>query len=179
MGLTISYSGRFKEKESLSNMIEEVIDVATSYKWKFHILKKEFDNEIQNIKSADSIIYGICFSPPGSEPIALTFDSNRRLQSIIFTNDEYNSVVNTKKQHTIFSKTQYAGMEAHKIVIDLLRYLSSKYFSEFKLVDESHYWETEDEDILKANFEKYDKLMDEFAKILEDIPKNIKQNNPR
>ena len=103
-------------------MIEEVAEVASLHKWEYHIFEKEFENEISDIENVDNNIYGICFSPPKSEPIALTFDSNRRLQSILFANAEYDSAVKTKKQYTIFSKTQYAGMEAHKIVIDLLRY---------------------------------------------------------
>ncbi|MEZ4823844.1 MAG: hypothetical protein R2942_16140 [Ignavibacteria bacterium] len=43
-------------------------------------------------------------------------------------------------------------MEAHKIIIDLFEYLSEKYFKEFELKDESRYWETGNEEILRQSF---------------------------
>jgi len=68
-------------------------------------------------------------------------------------------------------KTQYAGIEIHQFVIDLFRYLSEKYFSSFELKDEGEYWETNDIEVLKANFNKYTSLMNSFTSALEIIPK--------
>lgn len=48
-------------------------------------------------------------------------------------------------------KTQYAGIETHQFIIQLFRYLNGKYFADFKMSDETEYWEPNDETLLKVN----------------------------
>jgi len=43
--------------------------------------------------------------------------------------------------YMLFTKTQYAGKETHKLIINMLRYISQKYFSAFNVKDDSLYWE--------------------------------------
>jgi len=154
MGLTIYYSGRIKDCNKLRQMIEEVEDIAVLKGWDYYIFEDEFkDNKFQG-EMVNQNLYGIYFSPPGSEPIQFTLASNGRLCSILEFGTNNNIQKERKIFYTIFSKTQYAGAEVHKVIIDLIRYISVKYFSEFKLTDESHYWETNDENILKESFIK-------------------------
>ena len=70
------------------------------------------------------------------------------------------------------TKTQYAGRNVHKIIIHLLKYLSKKYFSEFELHDEGHYWETNDEKVLDENLDRYEDLIDSFGFALDNVPMN-------
>jgi len=172
MGLTIYYSGRFKECKKLKNMIKEVEDVAVINKWDYQIFKDEFEGDNFEKHSINENLYGIIFSPPGCEPIQLTFTSNGRLCSFLELDSNFKKQKTNKIFYTIFSKTQYAGVEVHKIIIDLFRYLSGKFFSEFKLIDESNYWETNDENVLRDNFRKWDNMINDFAKVLEEIPIN-------
>lgn len=58
-----------------------------------------------------------------------------------------------------FTKTQFAGSEAHKIIIHLLRHISKKYLKNFSLTDEGHYWETNDEKLLEETFKEYSYLI--------------------
>lgn len=67
-------------------------------------------------------------------------------------------------------KTQFAGWQIHLFVVQPLRYLSKKYFSEFNVSDEGRYWETNDEKILKQNFSRYDKLLNNASNTFETFP---------
>ena len=69
----------------------------------------------------------------------------------------------------LFTKTQYAGVEAHMAMIRLLRYLSEQYFERFELHDESQYWETNDETICRQKFAEYDRLMDMVGNALDQM----------
>jgi hypothetical protein len=150
-------------------MIDEVKDIAKVNKWDHHIFGTEFDYGLLEKESFDQNIFGIIYSPPGCEPICLTFLSNGRM-CCPFTLEHFkDSNKNEKFLYTIFSKTQYAGFEAHKIIIDLFRYLDKKYFLEFELTDESRYWETGKEDVLKESFKRYNNMMDQFSNALENM----------
>ncbi|MCL4549816.1 MAG: hypothetical protein M1495_14735 [Bacteroidetes bacterium] len=45
-----------------------------------------------------------------------------------------------------------------------------KYFQEFEVIDEGHYWETGNEMLLEKTFEKYNDLLDSVGLALENIP---------
>ena len=42
MGLSIHYSGAFKQSASLSSLIEEVKDIAEAYNWEYHVFNDTF-----------------------------------------------------------------------------------------------------------------------------------------
>ena len=172
MGLTIYYKGIFNPKTSLLEMIDEVQDVAEIHKWDYHIFEKQFPKGTLGKKKFNENIYGILFTPhKKSEPIWLCFLSNGTLCSPTML-EHWLKTKDKKYKRLIpgnFTKTQYAGPDVHKIVIDLFRYLSKKYFKSFSMVDESKYWETKDEKILQKTFQEWSGLMDGFAAVLETI----------
>lgn len=170
MGLSIHFKGSFRRDASLSDMIAEVKDVALVHNWKYHIFESEFDANYFGEESYNENIYGITFSPPGCEPIDITFLSNGKMCSPLSLELFKDNMDKENYLFTISSKTQFAGFEFHKIIIDLFRYLSAKYFQEFELTDESCYWESGDENIMRQNFKKYSDMMDNFASGLENIP---------
>lgn len=172
MGLTIYYSGRFNKHASLSEMIEEVKDIAEIYNWEYHIFEQHFSIDELGKTDYNDKIYGICFTPPECETINLCFLSNGRMSSApnleFFgnsTDEDYQ-----KYLYMLSVKTQFAGSGTHKLIIHLLKYLNKKYFSEFKVIDEGNYWDTEDEKLLEETFEKYNDLLDSFGAALENIP---------
>lgn len=171
MGLSIHYSGAFKKGESLSSMIEEIIDIAKVYNWQYFVFNDTFDDESFGDLKYNGDVYGISFTPPECETIWLSFLSNGKMSSAmhleIYGEDE-------ERQDYLYMlsvKTQYAGIEIHKLIIHLLRYISQKYFSNFKLTDEGQYWETGDEALLKEIFSRYDGLINSFSSALEIYPK--------
>ena len=175
MGLSIYYKGTFNPKASLPEMIDEVQDIAEIYKWKYHIFEKEFPKGSLGKKKFNENIYGILFTPhKKSEAIMLCFLSNGRIASPFMLEHWLKSNKEEDKKYLYgnFTKTQYAGPDVHKIVIDLLHYLSKKYFKSFSMIDESKYWETNDEKILRKTFKEWGALIDGFADMLKTIKPN-------
>jgi hypothetical protein len=174
MGLSIHYSDSFKKDASLSSMIEEVRDIAEVYEWKYSIDETNFPEMPFDSESYNGKLYGISFTPPKSETISLTFLSNGRMccgARLMFFGHSENE--NDKKYlNMLSSKTQYAGITIHKIIIHLLKYLSHKYFDNFQLTDEGGYWETNDEALLEKNFGIYTALVNGFVDSLEHHPIN-------
>jgi len=125
MGLTINYTGNFNPSASLSKMIEEVKDIAEIYKWKYHIFETKFPKDNFDDKNFNEEIYGISFSPPNCEPVLLCFLSNGRMANPFMFQHWLKSKAKND-EHLIywnFTKTQYAGIEIHKQIIHLLKYL--------------------------------------------------------
>jgi len=173
MGLTIHYSGEFKRGASLSSMMEEVKDIAEVYDWKYHIHNDTFTEEALGKKDYSQEIYGISFTPTKCETVTLGFLSNGKMSSAM------NLEIFGKKEdkpeeeylYMLFVKTQFAGIEIHKLIIHLFKYLSAKYFTNFKVIDEGQYWETGDEKILQETFALYIELLDNFSFAFETYPK--------
>ncbi len=172
MGLTIHYSGRFNEHSSLSEMIEEVTDIAEIYNWTYHVYEKHFPYENLSNTEYNVSIYGISFTPPECETIYLCFLSNGRMSSAPNLKFFGNSTDEDYKKYLymLSVKTQFAGSDVHKLIIHLLKYLNKKYFTEFEVIDEGNFWETEDEKLLEETFERYTDLLDSVGSALENIP---------
>ena len=70
------------------------------------------------------------------------------------------------------SKTQYAGPQAHEMIIAVFRYIEKTYLSDFLIVDEAEFWETGDEELLLKNFEFNTALINGFAASLTENTKH-------
>ena len=129
MGLSIHYSGAFNQAESLSKMIEEVKDIAKVYQWHYHIFNDAFAKEDLGKVEYSQDVFGINFTPTNCETVSLIFLSNGRMSSLV--NLQAFGLSSQKKEqdylYMVFAKTQYAGIEIHKLLIHLFKYLSKKY----------------------------------------------------
>lgn len=150
MGLTIHYKGRLKSPECIDSLIAEVGEIAAILGWEQKVI-------------SDEQVKGVVTAPENCEPIWLTFLHDGTLVSLSYLH------FNIESNGWVATKTQYAGMEAHITVIKLLRYLSEKYFGTFELNDEGHYWETNDEAVLRENFRQYNAMLDRVAGALENF----------
>ncbi|TCJ18616.1 hypothetical protein EPD60_03700 [Flaviaesturariibacter flavus] len=157
MGLSIYYQGRIKDRALLPQLVEAVSDICKELNW---------EHESFNKGGAE----GMYFAPEGSEPLSLTFNREGRLTDFrhILLRIELDEPV-----EGIIVKTQYAGAEAHKAIIDLFRWISEKYLADFQLSDESRYWETGDEAVLLESFERYDLLLNAVARALDTFPAHV------
>jgi hypothetical protein len=172
MGLSIHYWGSFNSKASLHAMIEEVKDIAEIYKWRYNVYGDEFPEDSPGKAEYTQNIYGISFTPPECETVWLCFLSNGRMSSPSHLQFFGNSK-NKEEEGYLYIlsvKTQYAGIEIHKLIIHLLKYLSGKYLQDFTLNDEGEYWETGDEKLLQDAFKRYTDLIENFASSLENYP---------
>jgi hypothetical protein len=172
MGLSIHYSGQLKDAVSLLPLIEEVEDICSVYGWNYRILEPSFPANNFNDREFLSPIYGSCFTPPEYETISLTFLSNGVMVCPARVTFFGNSKSKTERNYIYHTsvKTQFAGITTHAIVINLFRYLSDKYFTNFKMTDESLYWETGDENVLRKNFKQYNDLLENFSLSLQTFP---------
>ena len=173
MGLSIHYSGSFRENASLSKMVDEVRDIVEVCNWEYNFYEEEFPKDYNPKDSYNKNIYGISFTPPECETVSLCFLSNRKMSSpsnLKFfgkTSDEPEE----KYLYMLSVKTQFAGIEIHKFIIDLFRYLNKqKYFDNLKIIDEGKYWDTGDEKLLQDIFKRYVDLLDDFSFSIENIP---------
>ncbi len=172
MGLTIHYSGTFKKEASLSAMIEEIRDIAEAHQWAHNIFETAFPAGSFGKSDYNDQIYGINFTPPDCETVSLTFLSNGRMSSY----PSLHFFGKTAKQseqdflYMQFTKTQFAGVETHKFIIHLFRYLQGKYFHRLDVNDEGQYWETNDALLLEETFARYTNMIDSFANAVEIFP---------
>jgi hypothetical protein len=169
MGLSFHYSGRIANPDSLPNLIDEVIDICKTFKWKYHVFEQQFPVDTIGKADHNQKLYGISFTPPESEMVAICFLSNGRMSGPMLLQNWGNSHDPKENEYLylISVKTQYAGIAIHQNIIQLFRYLNEKYLADFTLTDEGEYWETNDESVLKENFKRYTDLIDGFALILE------------
>ncbi len=174
MGLSIHYSGRFKDEASLPEMIHEVKDIAKVHDWSYTVFETEFPEQTFGDDSYDDNIYGICIAPPKCEPVFLTFLSNRRMSgpTHLMHFGKSNKQEEQQYLYMLAIKTQYAGMETHKYIIQMFRYLNKKYLQDFSMTDEGKYWETGDEQLLKQIFDKYTDMIDTFSFALDNFEKH-------
>ncbi|MGG9964267.1 hypothetical protein [Ferruginibacter sp. SUN106] len=175
MGLSIHYSGTIKDYALIDELVIEVEDICKTFNWQYNVFtKKNSGNDTRHIQNPAFISYkmedvkGISFSPENCEPVALTFFPSGKLcsfEKLLYNNPETNDLM----VEVVSTKTQYAGVDAHMALLNLLQYLKDKYFADFKLSDEGNYWETKDKKILEENFSRYNFLMDTVADALSNF----------
>ena len=174
MGLSIHYKGSFRESASLSKMVNEVKDIMEVRKWEYNIYQDEFPNDYNLKNSYNENIYGISFTPPECETVSLCFLSNRKMSSPVLLKF-YEKTSYKPEQEYLYMlsvKTQFAGVEIHKFIIELFRYLQKQeYFETLEIIDEGKYWETRDENLLQDIFKQNVNLLDNFSLVIESIPK--------
>jgi len=169
MGLSIYYSGRLRKVEFLPALIEEIKDVSDVYGWKYHVFNTHFPSDTFENHTSFEDVYGICFTPTGCETISFVFLTNGRMVSP----DYIDFFAHTENEQYIFNvsvKTQFAGIIIHQLLIQLIKYLNNKYFEDFKLRDESYYWETNDENLMRKQFKMYDDLLDNIELSAQTFP---------
>lgn len=172
MGLTIHYRGKFRDDASLMEMIDEVAEIVKIYDWKYTLFTEQFPTNPDSNDKLKNELYGILFTPPGSEPVHLTFLSDKRMCSILGLKAWGNSTEAEAEKYLcmLSTKTQFAGMETHKLIIHILKHISNKYLTCFSVFDEGKYWETGDEKLLQEIFSKYEAAFDIFEDALQNNP---------
>lgn len=171
MGLSFHYHGEIAKPEFLSPLIEELKEICTVYHWQYDLYDQVFPltGFTQNYNDE---IYGISFTPKGCETIFICFLSNGKMSSPLQL-DYFGKSDQQDESHYLYMlsvKTQFSNPFIHATIIQLFKYISTKYFKNFELTDEGEYWETNNEFLLKKNFEKYNNLLDRFALGIETTP---------
>jgi hypothetical protein len=144
-----------RDMNLLPQMEEEVADICDNLNWVCKPLHPYPEIPLK----------GFQFHPKGSEPVWLTFLNDGNLADPVFfvLKDQPCEPPNPKNKYWLNTITQFAGMDAHIAMMNLLKYVSHKYFKVFELIDESDYWETGDLQICRYHFDEFGKSMDEMA----------------
>jgi hypothetical protein len=148
-----------------------VQNICESIKIKYKIFETELPIEDFGKDKYRKEIYGIWFSPKNCEPVSMCFLSNGIMSNPINLKIFGFSKRSDYKKFIKYNstKTQYAGIETHMFIIKLIKHLSKKYLKDFTLSDEGGYWESDDEAVLKKQFDRYNFLIDSFADAVENI----------
>jgi len=170
MGLTIHYHGRIADKQKLPQLIEELEEISKVHGWNYHILERKFPSGDYPEDEHDGNLYGIVFNPQGSEPVSFTFLRNGRMCGPMQLNC-WGESTNEKERRYLYlnsTKTQYAGSDIHRMVIGIFRYIVPHFLTEFEMIDEAKYWETNDIKLLEENFKRNSELINGFADALSE-----------
>ena len=174
MGLSFHYNGKISDPALLPDLIDEVQEIANVHHWKYFIFDRQFIIGDFGKTGHNQCIYGICFTPPECETVNICFLSNGRMSSIVNLQLWAKTTDPAEKDYLYMNsvKTQFASVELHQLLIHLFRHLNNKYFADFNLYDEVSYWETNDEALLRKNFNRNLALINSVESALEHIPRN-------
>ena len=153
MSLTISYRGKLRNPLELDSILDDVSALCIEIGWHFMPIHRS------NVMPAR----GVMITPPGCEPIWLTFLDTGKLYDpshFIYTSSPDLEKVDEELGQWITAKTSYGGPDTHMAIIKLFRYLNLKYFELFELRDQSQYWET---DNAADCLIRFDRLSDAFG----------------
>ena len=156
MGLSIFYSGHLRDVSQLPALVEEVCDLCDGLQWKCEIFEPSIKYPLS----------GVVFCPSGSEEIWLTFLSDGCLANPASIYDIAGKSLVPSKNVVVDSIVQYAGPEARMQLIQMLRYLSKKYFRYLHITDESEYWKTGDPEKCRDWFLMFDSWMKNMSEDL-------------
>ncbi|MCY7291276.1 MAG: hypothetical protein LH615_03755, partial [Ferruginibacter sp.] len=158
MGVSIHYSGKLKSAALLPPFLEEVKDIVTILGWTYNEFIGTYADDIFEPLDTEKD-YGISVAAPHCEPMVLIFD----FEGNIYVPWLKQYFEDKSFYYTVHCKTQFAGADVHIKVVELLRYLSNKYFSIFELYDEAEYWETKNKKTVEEKIEFLDKKTAQFA----------------
>ena len=145
MGVTIHFEGELHSEAAYEDLIAVVTSIAKIQSWPTEAIESSGTTLLRvrdeqdwdytgPVKGIEVHLHNDC------DPVRLEFDHELYLQK--------------------FTKTQFAGVECHLKVVDLLKTIRP-FFRELKVEDEGEFWETGNRAILAEH-------MDRTRKVIED-----------
>ncbi len=145
MGVTIHFEGQLKGEAAYQGLISTASSFAKKENCPAEVIESA-EATLLRVRDEQDCDYtgpvkGIALHiHEDCDPVRLEFDRDLYVQE--------------------FTKTQFAGVECHLKVVDLLRAIQP-FFRNLKVEDEGEYWETNDHTILAAH-------MDRTREVIED-----------
>lgn len=196
MSSSFHYRGRLKSAELLPKLVEEVGDICGILKWKYHVLETNYPDS-DFAFPPDEEDYGLIFTPDNCEPVSFVFDSEGRLYnpqlkellinhndgnvkiiSVKLNLDDENSQPEISEESDNFSpetmiynisvKTYFEKPEGLVNLMEFLRYISDKYFTDFSLEDESQYWNTQNIENITSRLDEIHSFMETFNTMIKE-----------
>lgn len=149
MSITISYRGALKNATVLPRLIDELIDIAESMRWKVRIIDDDWrlpvDARLEQTPHGLDIVgntglKGVVLSPPGAcEPVTLVFTRAGRLCDPIHRAASLESGRRIGRPWLSIATTG-ASANVHMWICGLLRYLKKQYMPRLEVRDSGGYW---------------------------------------
>jgi len=154
MGITIHYSGKLNNLKDIGKVQTELSDIAKELNWTYTV-----------IDDAEQQVNGIIIKPhTDSESLSILVNKNLHLISLVALSL---NEANEESAKFVAIKTQFAPLHVHISVIKLLKYIKKKYVSNLKVIDESDFWNSGDENILKEKMDFLASRIDLFGDVLD------------
>jgi hypothetical protein len=144
MGVTIHFEGQLTSETAYQSLMGLVSSMAESQGWRTEPIAS---SRVTLLRVRGEEDWGYTGSVKGiaiylhedCDPVRLEFDRDLYLQE--------------------FTKTQFAGIETHLVVMNLLKAIQP-FFRSWKVEDEGEWWETADTRILTEHFVRAQKAID-------------------
>ncbi len=190
MGITIAFRGKLKSPNSIPLLIDDVEDICKTNGWRYKTFTAEkaeeeplldtiprpfsmddYDDDYEEgwekneVDDYDFVLKCITFQPhEESEMIELLFDTEGVLRSI------FSMIVGDtlEKNRWIFVKTQFAGVDTHIKIVNLLVYLRKQYFKKLEIKDEGGYYPKKDEKTLATRMDFIDNAIATMKDVFEN-----------
>jgi hypothetical protein len=164
MSISIHLSGRLKEFSLLPELLSDVAATCEAGGWEYDLVHASDPYPLE----------GIWFMPTGCDTISLTFTSDGK---ICHASMPSGGIPDEDGNYIVLAYSSSAGIQgikaaAHLSLVQLFRKLKEKYFSEFQLIDEGNYWETQNDDELLKHFEEYDQAVKDTDELLKHMREN-------
>jgi hypothetical protein len=180
MGLTIHYRGKLAHTEDIDEFVEELLDIVETMKWPHSVLDDDWTKpataelvftEQKAEICGELALKGISFIPhPECEGVPLFFDAEGNLRDPITVMMLLDGTLKPE-QAWLSVKTQYAPLEIHITVVNLLKYLKKRYIPDLEVHDEGKYWETNDLQMLQTKVDLLNEKLQEIAQVLDATEK--------
>lgn len=194
MRLSFSYSGRLLDAKTLPQFVHEVEDICNTLGWECTIYKSAFPDH-QFVNPANDQAYGLTFKPKGCDSVSLVFDSEGRIYNYFFKDmiqkhqsgevkvitvklnldddnskpeisEELKPIDINKMVYQVSVNLQDEDTGLYINVLELIRYLSEKYLTDFELNDDCEYWTTRNPEKLTGKLKEINMFMDTFKDFL-------------
>ncbi|MHB8845833.1 MAG: hypothetical protein ACYC7L_13920 [Nitrospirota bacterium] len=180
MGITIHASGKISDTNHIEALIADVKEIAARHGWRHHVISDDFETEpnatltppgpgtsgavIEGSLGLKGIVLNI---GDGAESFSILFDRSGVLTDLL---NQLMWIENKGAGERLTScKTQFADIESHIRLIEVLDLLKGKYIPDLTVDDEGSYWEHRDR---RALAEKRI-LLGQYMRCTEKILKGI------
>jgi hypothetical protein len=174
MGITIHYSGKLDDPRVLPDLLTTARHFCFQRKWKYFDIDDRIIGKLEDGTPVDDVMRGVVIQPhPENESVWLTFNQSGEL--CFYHADSKPS--RYWKQEGNFTKTQFAPIDVHMSICELLHLIRDKYFPGLEVNDEGEYWETGDPSVLADHLGSLNRLMDTLQQQFEKHDANASEND--
>ena len=169
MGVTLRYRGSIA-LDRIPAMVRDLKNIAATYGWGYAVLddgeilescephappeEQEKDTAPTASKTCtieEAIpLSGVMLTPEdGCETVSFLFDADGKMSDLVLWLMVRDGHVEPEAAW-VSVKTQFARIDTHIVLVELLRYLQQNYLTTLEVVDEGQYWESGDAGKLRS-----------------------------